>query len=102
MKKHFNLILFLIAAFLVAFSLWSCSLTNTDYDEKDLENNQDIPNEYNDRETKVILLTYKEAQSLGFEGTLQEFLNLVSGEDGKTPTLEIDQEGYWVYNSTFS
>ena len=50
---------------------------------------------------------YSEAQMLGFSGTLDEFIELISGKDGApgrpgadgvTPTVEISGDGYWVIN----
>ena len=63
-----------------------------------------------DTNNVTLLSAYNEAQELGFEGTLEEFIAMISGKDGAngkdgvngkdgiTPTVEISDDGYWVIN----
>lgn len=81
--------MFLVA--LLVFSLASCGSGNDETSEFNANN-------------VSLLSAYNEAEKLGFEGTLEEFIALISGkdgadgEDGKTPTVEISEDGYWVIN----
>ncbi len=89
------------------------------------ENETELIPGYNAEDSKIIFLAYEEAQTNGFEGSIDEFLALVKGEKGeqgeqgpagpqgeqgeqgpagpqgeagKTPTVEINEDGYWVIN----
>lgn len=75
MKK---LLLILMTA-LIVFSIASCGSTPDD------SGNQNQATENDDFDTSKVTLTsaYSKAQSLGFEGTLDEFIELISGDDGK-------------------
>ena len=74
MKKVF---LFL-TVLLIAISLASCGDTGN-------QNGTDDPSLSDDFDTSKVTLTsaYTKAQNLGFEGTLDEFIELISGNDGK-------------------
>ena len=56
---------------------------------------------YTEEQSKTIMQMYTEAQSLGFEGTLEEFLELVKGEngedgaDGETPFIGYNNN-WWI------
>ena len=57
-----------------------------------------------DTDKVTLLSAYTEAQELGFEGTLEEFIEMISGKDGEngkdgvTPTVEISDDGFWIIN----
>ena len=71
MKK----ILLVISCIVLCFALTSC----------DILGNQNGTNENEEFDTNKVTLTsaYVKAQELGFEGTLEEFIEYISGEDGK-------------------
>ena len=95
MKKLF-LLLFCLA---LVFCFASCSL--------DLGNSGNNPSngaEEFDQGNINISTAYAKAQALGYEGSLEEFIEMISGKDGapgkdgETPTVEISDDGYWVIN----
>ena len=87
--KRILLCMFLVA--LLVFSLASCGSGNDETSEFNANN-------------VSLLSAYNEAEKLGFEGTLEEFIALISGKDGApgkdgiTPTVEISSDGYWIIN----
>lgn len=44
------------------------------------------------------LSAYELAQQQGFVGTLEQWLDSLKGEDGLTPTISIGEDGYWYIN----
>ena len=98
-----RIILLIILALSLCFTA-SCSDDKGDTSNPPNES-QTLPG-YNEADSKIILLAYSEAQEKGFDGSLDEFLALVKGADGKdgidgkTPTVEISDDGYWVINGT--
>ena len=75
MKK----ILLIISCIVLCFALTSCDILG------DILGNQNSTNENEEFDTNKVTLTsaYTKAQELGFEGTLEEFIEYISGEDGK-------------------
>ena len=96
-----RIILLIILALSLCFTA-SCSDDKGDTSNPPNES-QTLPG-YNEADSKIILLAYSVAQEKGFDGSLDEFLALVKGADGKdgidgkTPTVEISDDGYWVIN----
>ena len=83
--------------FILCFSV-SCGDNGTADNGENNQGNQEtveLPG-YTKEEVSVLLLGYEEAQAKGFDGSLEEFLDIVKGKDGKTPKVEINSEGYWV------
>ena len=81
MKKLICTILLLCMTLTLCSALFGCALLGESNND-DNDNITDIPG-YTKEETEIILLNYKEAQNLGFEGTLEQFLDIVKGKDGK-------------------
>ena len=83
--------------FILCFSV-SCGDNGTADNGENNQGNQEtveLPG-YTKEEVSVLLLGYEEAQAKGFEGNLEEFLDIVKGKDGKSPKVEINSDGYWV------
>ena len=97
MKRLICILLFFSLALTLSASMIGCALFESSDDNDDPDQTASLPG-YTESETETILLTYNEAKSLGYEGTLEQFLDIVKGKDGTTPTVEIDAEGYWVIN----
>ena len=74
MKK----ILLILICIMVSFSMLACGLILPDIgDDKDNATGGEF-----DTNHVTFLSAYAEAQELGFEGTLEEFIELISGKDG--------------------
>ena len=76
---YYALILISISMFGGCFALTSCDILD------DILVNQDSTNKNEEFDTNKVTLTsaYSMAHELGFEGTLEEFIEYISGEDGK-------------------
>ena len=85
-----------LAVFLLIFILcFSVSCGDNGENNQGNQETVELPG-YTKEEVSVLLLGYEEAQAKGFDGSLEEFLDIVKGKDGKSPKVEINSEGYWV------
>ena len=94
MKKLICLFLTLALVFSLSYTLISCGKDVGE--ENKPEDNETVLPGYDEEDVEILLLGYTEAQAKGFEGSLEDFLEIVKGKDGKTPTIEINSDGYWV------
>ena len=101
MKKRFLIALLIV---LSLFLIVSCSNENGVNG-----NNGSQSGTLFDPDNVTLLSAYSQAQELGFAGTLEEFIELISGKDGEdgkdgadgiTPTIEVSEDGYWIINGT--
>lgn len=101
MRKLITAFLILALMLSLSFTLISCGEGGEGNENNGTAGVPDVPR-YKEEEVKILLLVYNEAQAQGFEGSLEEFLALVKGKDGKSPEVKINEEGYWVIDGVVS